>query len=520
MRILPTTSLALTFLGLAPSAWAQDSLQLNDSRFVTGHKMDVVGDKIVIHFPHGDISVPRSMVKEAVIKGAAEASLGSDDQSKVDQGLVKFEDRWMPVVDRDKLLEKRRTDREARIKEAMSHREWVHRHTLKTENFAFEYTIDPEVMKGYAELMEAYFRNFTKEWGIKKPSKMGRLTVCFYHDEDYFHQVSGAPQGVIGYFKFVEPLELDFFYDRLDNDLTVDVMFHETNHYLTTLIDPKFRYPSWVNESLAEYYGASAWDPKTKKMTVGGIQEGRLAVVQDAILANEWQGLEELIRIEHGQFQAIHYAWGWTFVHWLLENKDTAQKFKDFYLALGRDKSIKREPVPPLMKAVPADEQIRVLLKFLGAKDLKQLEDGWRNYVKGLQPSSGRGYFEAGHQALIANQPLRAQRLLRIALEKNFKSPMVYAALSRALYLKDQDEEAIATMKAALELDPLNAEFYLGLASAYRSRKVDDPEVKRAQWLALEVARATNDPAEYAILIDLGPEFTKPDPALAPGGGK
>ena len=112
----------------------------------------------------------------------------------------------MAAIDRDKLLDKRRIEREARIKESMSHREWVNRYTLKTENFAFEYTIDPDAMKGYADLMETYYKVFTKEWTIKKPPKAGRLTVCIYHDEDYYYQVTGMPYGAVGYFRFVEGL--------------------------------------------------------------------------------------------------------------------------------------------------------------------------------------------------------------------------------------------------------------------------------------------------------------------------
>lgn len=503
-------------------AVAQDSLLLKDTRFVTGQKMETVGDKIVIHFPHGDIAIPRSMVKESHIKGeAVDASLSDEDKSKLDQGLVKFEGKWMQVAERDKLVQKRATDREARIKEAMAHRDWKNRYTLNTENFSFEYTIDPEVMKGYADLMEVYFKTFTKEWGIKKPPKVGRLKVCFYHDEDYFHQVSGAPQGVAGYFRFVEPLELDFYYDRLDTEFTTAVMFHEANHYLTQLIDLKFNYPSWVNESLGEYYGASKWEPKTKKMTIGHIQEGRLADVQDAIAEGRWQGLEDLISKPQPEFTAEHYAWGWTLMHWLLEDPKTEKKFKDFYMALARDKSVQREIDGRQFKSVKPADQIELFKKHMGFKDLKEMEKGWHEYVKGLQPSTGRGYYEAGRIALFSNAPIKAQRMLKIALDKGFVAPQVYAALSRAQWLKNQNDEAIDSMKKALELDPLNAEYYLGLARAqggtgYRIGEETSPEARRSQWLALEVARATNDPAEYAILIDLGPEFTKPDPALPP----
>jgi tetratricopeptide (TPR) repeat protein len=403
----------------------------------------------------------------------------------------------------------------------MARREWVNRYKLKTENFEFEYTIDPDIMKGFAELMEVYYKNFTKEWDIKRPPKLGRLKVCFYHDQDYFHQVSGAPPGVIGYFRFFEPMELDFFYDRLDQALTIDVMFHETNHYLTTLIDPKFHYPIWINESLAEYYGASQWDPKTKKMTLGRLQEGRLATVQEAIKANEWQGLEALIRLEQRQFDATHYAWGWTFVYWLLENKETRQKFKDFYLALGRDKTVKREAMPQLLKFVPPEEQIRLLLKYLGAKDLATLEKGWHDHVRSLQASSGRGFYEAGRTALLFDKPLKAERFLREAIKVDYKTPEVYATLGQALWRSRKSAEAVEAMRQAVVLDPLNGEFYLGLARALAQSNKDDPEVKRNRWLALEVARATNDPNEYSILVDIGPDYAQPDPAVgaAPAGG-
>lgn len=505
---------------LAAAITAQDSLQLKDGRFLIGPKMERSGDNVVVRFDHGLATIPMSLIKVATVaSGGGDQDLTDEEKAKIEQGLVPFEGKWVTLESRDKQLEKRRADQEARIKEAMSHRAWTNRNYLKTDQFAFEFTIDPDVMKGFAELMEVYYKTFTKEFGIKKPSKLGRLKVCFYHDEDYYYQVTGMSYGAVGYFRFVEPMELNFYYDRLDIDFTQLVMFHETNHYLTTLIDPRFRYPIWANESLAEYYGASKWDPKTKKMTVGCLQEGRLAAIQDDIRADEWQKLDDMLRLEHGEFNVKHYAWGWSFVHWLMQDKKTERKFKDFYLALARDPSLKREPVQGIMKAVPTDDMIKSLLKHLGAKSVDELQAGWYEYIKTLQPSSGRGYYEAGRMALMRGMPIKAQRYLRTAIEKDFKSAKVYSELGQALYEKDKDTESINMMKQAIALDPLNPEFYLSLADAYRSRNSADPEVKRNRWLALEIARALNDPNEYAILVDLGPDYTQPDPSL-PSDGK
>ena len=115
------------------------------------------------------------------------------------------------------------------------------------------------------DLFETYFKIFAKEWGVKR-GRLGKLKVCFYHDEDYFRQVSGAGYGVLGYFRFVDPIELNVYNIRNDKQETLSVIFHEVNHYLVYLIDPKFDYSPWVNEGLAEYYGSSKWDPvKTKR---------------------------------------------------------------------------------------------------------------------------------------------------------------------------------------------------------------------------------------------------------------
>lgn len=479
---------------------AQDSLQLIDGRFVFGPKIERHQKGVVIHYPHGDVVVPQALIKTCTALDAAanDASWTDEEKAKLARGLVPFEGSWIRQDRRDAILAKRVEERAARIEEAKKRQKWKDRYQTETAHFAFEYTIDPDVMKDLIEMMEVYYKAFTKEWGIRKPSKMGKLKVCFYHDRDYYEQVTGQTGGVIGYFRFVEPLELAFFYDRLDPDLTVDVMFHETNHYLTHLIDPKFKYPSWVNESLAEYYGASEWDPDKKRMEIGLLQEGRLAVVQDEIKLDHWQGLEELIRLEHGAFNALHYAWGWTFVHYLLSSPRYEKSFKAFYLALARDKSVERERWSYDMKTVTPDEQIRVLKKMLGVDDLASLEKEWHEYVKGLQVVSRRGYEFAGKLALGRGMPIKAQRFFKTALDMGSKNPMTHYGYAQALSQKQKFAEAVEQLEKAIEGDPLNGLFYIRLAHAKgRLPKADKKEVERLRDLAVEI-----EPDNYSVLLE------------------
>jgi tetratricopeptide (TPR) repeat protein len=479
---------------LAAGLCAQDMIQLKDGRFVqtAGVKMTRTPEGVKVHFKNGDVMVKKDLVLEAAVsktEGMAEEKPPADAAEKEAAGFVRFEGKWLKKEQRDKLLDDRQRARAKKIKEAMDHRDWKARYKKSTANFDFEYTIDPEVMGDFSAMMEEYYKRFLGEWKIAKPADMGKLKVCFYHDQDLYYQVSGAPRGAIGYFRFVKPIELNFYFDRNDRDLTFLVMFHETNHYLTHLIAPDFYYPIWINESLAEYYGASKWDPVKKQMAVGFLQEGRLTSIQDDILNSKWQDLDALMHLDQSGFGADKYAWGWSFVHYLLENKKYAQKFKAFYVGLARDKAVKKVPFQGSMKTVPPDETIKYLLQTLGVKDLKTLEKEWHEYVKGLKPTSGRGFAEAAEMYSMYGMPLKAKRFYETAIEKGDKRAVVYHGLGRVLEQKGEHEAAEAAYRSAVECDPLNGVYYAALASAV-SRKTKDPkneETKRLRLLALEV---------------------------------
>ena len=85
--------------------------------------------------------------------------------------------------------------------------------------------------------------------------------------------------------------------------------------------------PHFPGESLAEYYGASHWDPVKKKLTTGLILEGRLVEVQDDVSRGEMMDLKRLIST--GRMYE-HYTWGWALAHFLMNDKRYAPKFQKF----------------------------------------------------------------------------------------------------------------------------------------------------------------------------------------------
>lgn len=537
MKLPFPASFAASFLGAVACfgavASAQDSLQLADGRFVSGPRMTRTPHGVVVHCGAGDILVPKDQVKFASVSAREEGmadDTSAEDKAKIAKGLVEFEGRWIRTQQRDAELAKRTQAMAKRIEETIKHNKWSDRYQKDSRYFAFEYTMDPEIMKYWSDLMDGYYSTFTSYWGIRPPAGHKKLSVKFYHDENYYVQVTGAA-GTGGYFRFVPPIDLNFYYDRLDLDWTLNVMFHECNHYLVWLIAPQYKYPTWVSEGMAEYYGASVWDEKTKKLEVGGLLEGRLANVQQDILEGEWIGLEQLMAIPHAQFGGQYYGWAWTLVHFFMHT-GYEKRFRQFFLGLPRDQGLKRERFAPdglyQMTQHPADQVAIALKRDLRVSDLKALETEWHGYIKNLKPSSGKGYFSFGRTALMNGMPIKAKRMLEVAIEKGYDAPMVYFYYARALQqvpAKDSAEllvnlrEAVKQYDKMLSVDPVNPLFratYARLLNriAQHERKAD-PNVEVQLKLAKELGDVVNGGAQsYEVFLE-----TSWTPYAGEGGG-
>jgi tetratricopeptide (TPR) repeat protein len=277
---------------------------------------------------------------------------------------------------------------------------------------------------------------------------------------------------------------LNLYYDRLDPDLTIDVLFHEGNLLLTHMFDVRFMYPPWINESMAEYFGASKWDPKTKKMSMGHLQAGRLTVVKEAIRKNEWLKLKDMIEME--SFGSLHYAWGWTFIHYLMESKKYQKGFEKFYTDLPKKTGIKRVPWGGRWRTVPPDEQMDYLIKCLpGIKDLDQLEKEWHAYVKELNVADMAGYEQAGRYMRLLGRYKDAEEYLAKAIEMGSTQGATFGAYGDVLIKRNKADKAIEALTKAIELDPLTAKYHFWLGIATRRGPGEEAKAKGLQFIKL-----------------------------------
>ena len=489
------TFLGLALLAIATPASAADSQAMiffKDGRFYEVPELHPKEDHLQVVFKHGTVEVPKILVHDFVGSDGAgvPADVAPEDVDKVEKGLVPFEGKWIKVSQRDRIVDKRRDEKVEQMEEYKKHQVWRDRYQEETKHFRFEFTVPKEVGDDNMAMFEVFFENAKKEWGFKPPRKT-KLKVCFYNNMDDFLRIGNVPRGVLGYYRFVEPRELNFFLERNDKLLTLDVLFHELNHYVFDLVcEGDHQLAPWLSEGMAEYYGSSRWDPTTKKMSYGQIQEGRLVHLQDEMDGGEYQDLLGLMR--EFDINATQYAWSWTLCHMMMEDKKSKSKFKKFVDKLANDKRLNREPNPRNMSMtwVPPEDTIALFQDTFGISDMEAFEKEWYEYIKSLDVQTARGYHQAAMYCRRWARPLRAQIYFKKAIDEYYSdNPRTYYEYARLLVRDDKHKEAVEVLEKGLKLDPMNPYMYKVLGNAYREMGGDSnkEQGKRYQLMAIEM---------------------------------
>jgi hypothetical protein len=476
---------------------AEDMLVLKDGRVFGGVKMAREGEFVVLKYLNGDVRVPDSLIEVLLMEGAPLPDpVTEEEKAQRAKGLIQFRGKWVPIAEREKSIRKETEARRKAVEDHRKHTEWRNRYQFKTRNFEFESTQPPWQNEEYAEILEAYFKEFARVWKVSVPQKWGKLKVCFYGSRKEFHQIGGVGGGVLAYYKFVTPRELNFYYDRSDPAMSVDCLLHEANHYLTDLMDEAFQYPHWVNESMAEYYGTVEWDAAKKTVKVGGLQHGRLAELHSDIELKKLMTLREIVASDNQDYR--HYYWGWSLVHFLMETPKYRDRFMKFFADLARASDVARKPMgwPGLTVLRDGEEGLRVFLTRMNMReqDLAALEKEWMEYIARFTATvTVRGNEEAGLRAYHLGRMHRAIRLLKPAIDGGSKRAQVHLAYAACLMQRAMQggdtatrDEALKVVEGALLLEPLDAEAWAQRAFL-TFLSGNEPEGERLLALAREI---------------------------------
>lgn len=291
-------ALTLSLVHAAPAAPSGDSyLILRDGRIVQGPEMAQKEGFVEVLFKAGTVQVPDELVGGLLL---ADQELtfeprNEEERAQFEKGYIKVDGRWARIRDLRRDAEKQVREQLEAAQDALEHNEWYKRYSEESKHFRWDYTVPKFVAERYKRAADAYFEIFARDWKVRRDKSKPKLMINFFSNQREFYRTSGAPSGALAYFMFVGDYDLCAFYDRTDADFTEQVLFHEIGHYLHKLIDADFNYPHWPGESLCEYYGGAAWDPEAKRLSVGLIQNGRLATIRSEMANGERVPLRRLI---------------------------------------------------------------------------------------------------------------------------------------------------------------------------------------------------------------------------------
>jgi len=481
-------------LTLLPLIMVGDKLVLNDGRIIEECTLETRGQEQFVVFPHGRIKVLPSQIREVFVD-STEAIVPQNDfeRQQLEKGLVPYQGQWITEKKRETLFREIRLERQARLQKCRKHLEWRHAWRRETPHFIVLTNTSEELSAYYTNLFESFYSSFTRRWNIdeSKLAKKRKPVVNIYRNKEQY-MASGAPAGSSGLFD-ARARRLKLYHDFADPRFTLDVLFHEGTHLMIHLLHPGFVFPTWVNEGLAEYYGASVLD-EDNGIQYGRVQEGRLAVLRYALAEEGYIPLEKVLMTPQSRFKSIHYAEAWGLVHFMLEHKKYRSKFMGYFNALvsgiGLEKHFLASGSGGSIFTLKPEDDVTLFKKRMGLGEMAELEREFLEYVYyGLPDVGARGYLDSA-RTRIRDQDLEgAIDDLETALRLGSQDPACFLYKARIHGIMAEYENAAVAYMQAMEREPLNPDFHLECGLTLRASE-DSLMVKeglRQIYLANEI---------------------------------
>lgn len=201
---------------------------------------------------------------------------------------------------------------------------WDRRYRTTTANFDVQTNISQDRADEYARHLEAirglYAKVFADDGELRPPARV----LVFDTREGYYGYAELAlddrSESTLGMY-VPTYRQLLLFEDKDDEDRheVLDTLYHEGFHQFLDQLIPDADIPNWLNEGLAEYFGASQLRPDGEIQT-GGVQEGRLQNLRWFVAGGEpIVPFPQLMVEEYAEFYAgnvpLKYAQAWSMVH-------------------------------------------------------------------------------------------------------------------------------------------------------------------------------------------------------------
>ncbi len=530
------STLALVTLAALAAPLGADTLVTKDGRIVEVEKARETDGVYRLEFSCGEIVCPPEHVASVEIEGDMSEYEPKDEREReyLEKGFVRFEGRWISKPAYENELAKRAEARRTRTAELAAHADFANGWTTETKHFVVRTNTTPELLDYYAELMEAYYRLMDDVIGIKPTPTLRRtkMTVNVYRTQQEMIEHATAEdvdESLLGYF-WSGDHSLNFFHEFKDPARSTMVALHECTHLLTYLIDQDYLSQIWINEGVADYFGAAdvKRDGKKIELVPGRLQTEDLLTVREAMANGEHVPLAQLFLVTDDEFDAFEYAHAWSFVYFLQNTPRYARNFnrffKDLYtlnlkgvkietLAAGwDDKTGSRKRYTP--------EDIRDALVDRLNADVHTLEREWREFVNAIEVDGVDARFRRGRRDALrfGGEPEAVLADLQAAIDGGIADPQAYWARGYVRVRQGDWDSAVADFRRAVEMAPLDPTYRADLGWALSGwwggadgEVIGTPEelAEAATQFCLAAALAPDEPLYARLHEEYGAAWSK-----------
>jgi len=252
---------------------------------------------------------------------------------------------------------------------------WERTFKVRTEHYEVWTDLSQERTQIYADRLETIHAYYSKLFPSHFQDRRDRVVI--FRTREGYRQYSSLTlndrvESTLGYFhpKFRQLL---LFEDKedIENPETVDTLNHEGFHQFIYGVCKEL--PRWLNEGMAEYFGATEFNSDGRLKSAGGLQLGRLAELREYLSqGGRALSFRSFMTEPPQQFMtgpvSLKYAQAWSMIHFFMRGKKGQRRLLKKYFSLLR----------------LGHSQEEAYRQSYGGADLKTLERDWLKYVKAL----------------------------------------------------------------------------------------------------------------------------------------
>lgn len=289
-----------------------------------------------------------------------------DPADAIQLGWFDYRGRWLPGSMRQKL---RTWEREDGKRSG-----WGDSYSVKTGHYRVRtnlprHVMELEVRPFLDALYEAYVKIYRERFGLEGKGS-NHKAVHIYCGYGEYRAQTGRPRTNPGY--IVSSSELHCLYELQDPGHFYKTAFHEGAHQFFGSLMPGASLPHWMTEALATWFEACTYSRATGRITFGSAPADRLRFAKMQLAGAEDPDPERMfMRFGQGDYTALHYALGWSFLHYLIEVQD-GKYGKQFGKLLRELNGSGAKPFGKVFRDVFGD-------------DLREVSKGWKAHVMAME---------------------------------------------------------------------------------------------------------------------------------------